>query len=99
MIANSAQRSSEIGVRMALGANRMAVVRQIVTENMRVVIVGAVAGWAMVGYVYMRFMRGEFDTTAFAGVPVLLLLVAAAACWVPARRASRIDPVVALRAE
>ena len=96
---NVAQRSSEIGVRMALGANRMAVVRQIVTENMRVVIVGAVAGWAMVGYVYMRFMRGEFDTTAFAGVPVLLLLVAAAACWVPARRASRIDPVVALRAE
>ena len=96
---NVSHRTSEIGVRMALGAGRGVVVRQIVSENMRVVIGGAVVGWGMVAYVYTRFMRGELDLFAFAAVPALLLLVAAAACWFPARRASRIDPVVALRAE
>jgi predicted permease len=96
---NVAHRTSEIGVRMALGAHAGRVLRQIIGENMRVVFGGAVAGWGMVAYIYTRFMRGELDIMAFFVVPVLLLLVAATACWVPARRASRIDPVVALRAE
>lgn len=96
---NVATRTAEIGVRMALGASARAVLRQIIGENMRIVLAGAVVGWAMVAYVYVRFMRGELELTAFAGVPLLLLLVAASACWVPARRASRIDPVIALRAD
>jgi predicted permease len=94
---NVAHRTSEIGVRMALGASAAAVLRQVVGENMRVVIGGALAGWGMVAYVYTRFMRGDLEPMAFVAVPLLLLLVAATACWVPARRASRIDPVVALR--
>jgi ABC-type antimicrobial peptide transport system permease subunit len=96
---NVAHRTSEIGVRIALGASAAAVLRQIIAENMRVVIGGAVVGWAVVAYIYARFMRGELETVAFFGVPFLLLTVAAMACWVPARRASRVDPVVALRSE
>jgi predicted permease len=96
---NVAQRTSEIGVRMALGADAPKVIRQIVFENMRVVVGGAVVGWSMVAYLYTRFMRGDLDAAAFGLVPVALLLVAAAACWVPARRASRVDPVMALRSE
>ena len=96
---NVAQRTAEIGVRMALGASASIVLRQIVGENLRVIIAAALVGWAFVAYIYTRFMRGDLDPTAFAAVPMLLLLVAATACWVPARRASRIDPIVALRAE
>jgi predicted permease len=92
-------RTSEIGVRMALGAGRAVVIRQIISENMRVVMGGAMVGWGVVAYVYTRFMRGEIDLFAFVLIPALLLGVAAAACWFPARRASRIDPIVALRAE
>jgi predicted permease len=94
---NVAQRTAEIGVRMALGAHAGAVLRTIVGEHMRVVIAGAVVGWGMVAYVYTRFMRGELDATAFVAVPLLLLAVAMVACLVPARRASRLDPVTALR--
>ena len=96
---NVAQRTAEIGVRMALGANAATVLRQVIGENMRVVLVGAVVGWAMVAYTYTRFMRVNLEPTAFFAVPVLLLIVAASDCWVPARRASRIDPVVSLRAD
>ena len=96
---NVANRTAEIGVRMALGADARTVIRQILSENLRVVVAGAAVGWAMIAYVYVRLMRGELELTAFAGLPLLLLLVAATACWVPARRASRINPVVAMRAE
>jgi predicted permease len=96
---NVAHSTSEIGVRMALGADGGTVVRQVLIENMRVVAAGTVVGWATVAYFYTRFMRGDLDFTAFAGAPVLLLLVACAACLVPAIRASRIDPVAALRSE
>jgi predicted permease len=96
---NVAQRSPEIGIRVALGASAARILRQIVGESLRVVGAGAVLGWGFAAYAYLRFMRGDLDLAAFAGVPLLLLGVAAAACWVPARRASRIDPVAALRAE
>ena len=96
---NVTQRTSEIGVRMALGASASTVLRQIIGENLRVVLGGAVAGWAIVAYIYTRFMRGDLDITAFGLAPLLLLVVAAAACWLPARRASRVDPLIALRAE
>jgi putative ABC transport system permease protein len=84
---------------MALGADAGTVIRQIIGENMRIVVAGALVGWGMIAYLYTRFLRGELDLIAFAAVPIVLLLVAAVACLVPARRASRVDPVVALRAE
>jgi len=66
---------------------------------MRVVVGGTIVGWAMVAYIYTRFLRGPLDVTAFGIVPLVLLLVAVVACWLPARRASRVDPLVALRAD
>jgi predicted permease len=96
---NVAHRTAEIGVRMALGASAGNVLRQILGENLRVIVAAALVGWAFVAYFYTRFLRGELDPTAFVAVPVLLLVVAGTACWVPARRASRIDPMAALRAE
>ena len=92
-------RTAEIGVRIALGASRGRVISQIVRENLRVIAIGAAAGWVVAFVVAIHVQRGApISLTVFAGVPVLLLLVGAAACWVPARRASRVDPVVALRA-
>jgi predicted permease len=96
---NVSQRTAEIGVRMALGASARRVLGQVVGENLRVVVTAALTGWGIVAYSYTRFMRGELEPTAFAAVPTLLLIVATLACWIPARRASRVDPVVALRAE
>ncbi len=94
---NVSQRTAEIGVRMALGASGATVVSQIIHEHVVIVLVGATAGWALVAYVYTRFLRGDLDLIAFVAVPAVLLAVAATACWIPARRASRVDPVVALR--
>ena len=91
------QRTAEIGVRMALGASTGDVRRQIVREGLRVVAIGAIIGWLPAAFLYTHLMRGRLDVPVFGGVPLVLLLVAAAACWVPARRASRVDPVVALR--
>ena len=93
-------RTAEIGVRIALGATAARVVRQIVRETLRVVGIGATVGWALAFLVAIHVMRGApINLVIFLGVPVLLMLVAAGASWLPARRASRVDPVVALRAE
>jgi predicted permease len=94
---NVSQRTAEIGVRMALGATGPTVVSQIIRENLLGVLGGAAAGWALVAYVYTRFLRGDLDLMAFVVVPAMLIAVATTACWIPARRASRVDPVVALR--
>jgi predicted permease len=92
------QRTSEIGVRIALGATTGRVVRQIVRETLRVVGIGATIGWAVAFLVAIHVLRGApVNLTIFAGVPAILMLVAAGASWLPARRASRVDPVVALR--
>jgi len=93
-------RTAEIGVRIALGATAARVVRQIVRETLRVVGIGATVGFALAFLVAIHVMRGApINLVIFLGVPVLLMFVAAGASWVPARRASRVDPVVALRAE
>jgi ABC-type antimicrobial peptide transport system permease subunit len=93
-------RTAEIGVRIALGATTSRVVRQIVRETLRVVGIGALAGLLVAFVVAIHAMRGApINLTIFLGVPAILMLVATGACWVPARRASRVDPVVALRAE
>ena len=95
-----AHRTAEIGVRLALGARAGRVVAQIVGESLRVIGIGMLAGWLVVFVVAIHAApRGTLDALLLLGVPALLLLVAAAACWVPARRATRIDPMVALRHE
>lgn len=93
------QRTTEIGVRLALGATGRRVVSQIVGETLRVIAVGAMAGWAIAFAVNSHLLRGPVYPSVFVGVPVVLLLVAAVACWVPAQRAARVDPMVALRQE
>jgi ABC-type antimicrobial peptide transport system permease subunit len=92
-------RTTEIGVRLALGATTGRVVRQIVGESLRVIGAGAMVGWALAFIVDLHLLRGVIYLSVFVGVPVVLLLVATAACWLPARRASGLNPLVALRHE
>ena len=93
------QRTTEIGVRLALGATGRRVVSQIVGESLRVVAVGAMAGWAVGVMINLHLVRGPLYLSVFGGVPLLLMSVAALACWLPARRATAVDPIVALRQE
>jgi predicted permease len=92
-------RTVEIGVRLALGATSERVVRQIVGESLRVIGAGAMVGWLMAFVVNLHLVRGPVFWSVFAGVPAVLLTVAALACWMPARRAIGLDPVTALRHE
>ncbi len=91
------QRTTEIGVRLALGATPHRVVRQIVRETLGVVSIGAVTGWLIAVVFDIHIARGVVSLPVFLGVPATLLLVATFACWLPAHRASRLDPMVALR--
>ena len=99
-----AQRTQEFGVRMALGAQRSQVVKLVLREGTIVAVVGAVIGLGG-AYVVGRAMRstlygvGAMDSVAVGGTAVLLLVVALFACLVPALRASRVEPMVALRDE
>jgi putative ABC transport system permease protein len=94
-----AHRTMEIGVRIALGATATGVVGQIVRESLRVVTAGAIVGWLLVFMLYTHLVRGAIDLPSFVGVPALLVLVAAIASWIPARRAANVDPMIALRRE
>jgi putative ABC transport system permease protein len=98
------QRRREIGVRMALGADRRDVLRLVLTRAFRIVVAGVVvglAGAAGVTRVLQTFLFGvtPTDPIAFTIVTLLLMAVGLMAAWLPARRATRIDPCVALRAE
>jgi hypothetical protein len=92
-------RTTEIGVRLALGATTRRVVTQIMRESLRVVAVGAFTGWTIAFMVKLHLVPGPISLLVFAGVPLVLMIVAALACWVPARRATRVDVMVALRQE
>ena len=99
-----AQRTREIGIRVALGAEPARVVRLVIGEGMRLAVTGSVVG--VVGALLLtRLMAGMLygvgatDVVTFAGTSMLLLAVAAFASWVPARRATRIDPLRALRSD
>ncbi|MGH9312686.1 MAG: ABC transporter permease [Vicinamibacterales bacterium] len=95
-----AQRTTEIGVRLALGASGRRVVSGIVRDTLRIVAAGAVPGWLIMYLVQIHIAPGRpLDRLAFMGVPAVLFLVAAIASWLPAQRATAIDPVVALRHE
>ncbi|HET7698660.1 MAG TPA: ABC transporter permease [Vicinamibacterales bacterium] len=98
------QRRREIGVRMALGAQRRDVLRLVLARALRIVLAGVIvglAGAAGVTRVLQRFLFGvtPTDPVAFTLVTLLLVAVGLMAAWLPARRATRIDPSVALRAE
>jgi putative ABC transport system permease protein len=98
------QRTQEIGIRLALGAGRGTVLRGLLLEGLRPVALGVVvglAGAAAAGRALsqMLFEVGATDLTTFAAMAGVLLMAAAAATWLPARRATRVDPVIALRAE
>jgi len=98
------RRAPEIGVRMALGAEAKTVRRMFIWQGARValigVAVGALAAAALTKYIQaLLFGVGRFDVPAFAGMSAVMIAVALLASYVPARRASRVDPVVALRME
>jgi putative ABC transport system permease protein len=99
-----AQRTSEIGIRIALGARREQVLRNVLLNGLRPALIGLVLGLAAsIGAARliqsMLYATQPLDPAVFAAVSAMLLLVAALACFVPAWRASRLDPMQALRTE
>lgn len=98
------QQTREIGIRMALGARREAVLRMVIAQGLKLTLAGVAIG--LVGALALtRFMRSYLfgisvtDPWTFLGVAIALTLIAVAACFVPASRAMRVDPLVALRWE
>jgi putative ABC transport system permease protein len=98
------QRTQELGIRMALGAQRSEVLRLVIGQGMRLAGIGAVLGLA-VSVAFSRVLKnqlfqvGAFDPLTFAVTSLALIAAALLACYVPARRATRVDPMDALRYE
>jgi len=113
-----AQRTNEIGIRMALGAQTADVLQLVVWQGMRLVLLGLAVG-AVSGYGLKRLLASQYfgedawqrqmaeqlygvrgtDPLTFLAIAALLTLVALVACWLPARKASQVDPLEALRYE
>jgi ABC-type antimicrobial peptide transport system permease subunit len=98
------QRTPEIGVRMALGAQRSDVLRMVLRDGVRMTLIGAAIGLAAaLGLTHlmasMLFGVEPTDPVTFGGVAVLLCAIGLFACYIPARRAAKVDPMVALRYE
>jgi putative ABC transport system permease protein len=91
-------RTTEIGVRLALGATGRRIVAQLVAESLRIIGVGAIAGWLVAFVLAVDVLSGgPIDVVVFAAVPALLVTIGAIAAWLPARRATKVDPAIALR--
>ena len=112
-----AQRTNEIGIRMALGARAANVLRLVIWQGMKLVLLGLTLG-VLAGFVLIRLLAGQYfasstwqqmvaqlygvtpaDPVTVVIIALLLTLIAVIACWLPARKASRVDPLVALRYE
>jgi predicted permease len=98
------RRTREIGIRMAMGAQPGSVERLVIRQGIALAVVAVLLGWPaawMLAKLASSFLYGiaAHDVFTFATVPVLLVIVAFAACWLPARRAASVNPTEALRAE
>ncbi len=98
------QRAREIGLRMALGASGSSVVRMVVSHGITLTVIGVAIGlvgsWAATRSLKnLLYGVSATDPVTFAEVAALLTLIALAACWIPAMRASRVDPITVLREE
>jgi predicted lysophospholipase L1 biosynthesis ABC-type transport system permease subunit len=98
------QRTNEIGIRMALGAKRMDILQMALGEGIKLIVIGVASG--IIGSViltrYLNSMLFEVksvDPLTFVGISLLLATVALLACWIPAHKASRVEPLTALRYE
>jgi putative ABC transport system permease protein len=101
----TAQRTHEIGIRMALGAERANVLRLVIIGGLRLVLVGVAVG-LLLSLLLGRAVESAlwpgvkpYDPATLASTVLLLLATGVVACWIPARRAARVDPMVALRYE
>ena len=98
------QQQRELGIRMALGAAPATVVRMVLVDGLRLTLAGIALG-TLGALATSRLLSGLLfgvgaaDPTTFAGIALLLVVVALAACWLPARRAAAVDPINALRAD
>ena len=99
-----ARRKREIGIRVALGADKSRVLKLVLRDGMKLAVLGTVVG-LLGAAAAAQLVRGllynvsALDPTAFIGVPAVLLAVAALAVYVPARRASGVDPIGALKSD
>jgi putative ABC transport system permease protein len=99
-----AQRTREVGIRIALGANRRSVAALVIKQGLLLALAGISIGVpAAIGFnsLVRRYLAGieESGPLSLIAISMLLVVVMLAACWVPARRAARIDPMHALRCE
>jgi putative ABC transport system permease protein len=98
------ERTQEIGIRLALGAQTSAILKLVLWQGMRLIVIGIGLG-LLTAFALTRLLQGLLfgvsatDPLTFTVIAILQLIVALLACWIPARRAAKVDPMVALRAE